>query len=151
MRFARLVTTAAAASVMAAGLMTAVPADAAATKVQITRVYVNAPGKDTHSNKSVNGEYVKVKNKGSKSVSLKGYTLRDRSNHVYKFGSFTLKPGKTVTVHTGKGSNSSTKRYMGRGWHIWNNSGGDSATLRNSGGRKVDSCSWKSASSYRTC
>ncbi|GAA3632845.1 lamin tail domain-containing protein [Microlunatus ginsengisoli] len=150
MKVARLVASMAAASVLAAGAL-ATPAEAASPKVQITRVYVNAPGPDGHTNKSVNGEYVRIKNKGKKSVSLKGYTLRDRQHHVYTFGTFTLKPGKTVTVHTGKGKNTSGTLYMGRGWHIWNNSGGDSATLKNAGGGKVDSCSWKTVRSYKTC
>ncbi len=151
MRIGRLVASAAAGSVIAAGLVTALPAEAASSKVQITRVYVNAPGSDRHTNKSVNGEYVRIKNKGKKSVSLSGYTLRDRQHHVYTFGSYSLKPGKTVTVHTGKGSDTPKTLYMDRGWHIWNNSGGDSATLRNTNGGKVDSCSWKTVRSYKTC
>jgi len=143
MKFGRVVAATAAASMIMAGAAAVQPAEAASTKLQITKVYVNSPGSDSSSNKSVNGEYVKIKNNGKKSVSLKGYTLRDESNHVYKFASFTLSRGKTITVYSGKGSDSSGKRYMGRGWHVWNNSGGDSAILRNASGKKIDSCTWK--------
>ncbi len=65
---------------------------------------------------------------------MTGWTLRDQSNHVYKFGTFKLGPGKSVTVRNGKGTNTSTTRYWGSSYYIWNNSGGDSATLRTSTG-----------------
>jgi len=126
-----------------AGVTATQPAEAATSKLQITKVYVNSPGTDRATNASVNGEYVKIKNTGKSSIALKGYTVRDKSNHVYTLSSFSLKRGKTVSVYSGKGINTSTKRYMGRGWHVWNNSGGDSATLRNANGTKLDSCGWK--------
>lgn len=143
MKVGRVVATAAAASMLVSGVAAMQPAEAASAKLRITKVYVNSPGTDRATNKSVNGEYLKIKNRGTKSTSLKGYTVRDESNHVYTFGSFTLKPGKTVTVYSGKGTDTHSKRYMGSSWHIWNNSGGDSATLGTSTGSKIDSCKWK--------
>lgn len=143
MKISQLGAAVAAGAMLWAGVTATQPAEAASSKLQITKVYVNSPGSDRATNSSVNGEYVKIKNKGKSSITLTGYTLRDESNHVYTFGSYTLKRGKTVTVYSGKGNNSSTKRYMGRGWHVWNNSGGDSATLRNARGTKLDRCGWK--------
>ena len=137
------------ASVGVVGLATT-PAEAS-SPLQITRVYVNSPGPDRGSNASLNAEYVRIKNTGRTSRSLKGYTVRDESNHVYRFGSFTLKAGNTVTVRTGRGTNTSGTRYMNRSWYVWNNSGGDSATLRNAGGTRIDRCSWRTVSSYTTC
>jgi hypothetical protein len=65
------------AALTAAGLIAAVPAPAdAAGGTTITKVYVNSPGKDTGSNKSLNAEYVKIKNTSSKGKSLKGWTIR---------------------------------------------------------------------------
>jgi Lamin Tail Domain len=126
------------------------PASAATPSVQITKVYVNAPGSD--SSKNVNGEYVVIKNTTKSTISLKSWTLRDKSNHVYTFPSVSLKSGKTFTIYTGKGTNTSTKLYEGRSAHIWNNTGGDAAYLRNSTSKQIDSCSWKgSVSSYVTC
>jgi len=135
------------------GLVAAVPMPAqAASTIVITRVYVNSPGSDRGTNKSLNAEYVQIKNTGTKSRSLKGWTLRDESRHVYTFGSFTLSAGKTVTVRTGTGTNTSATRYWNKSWYVWNNSGGDSATLRNAGGSGVDTCSWKkNVASYVNC
>lgn len=131
---------------------TTAPADAAAHPVQITKVYVNSPGSDLPvSNTKVNAEYTVIKNTGRSTQTLTGWTLRDKANHVYKFGTFRLGPGKSVTVRNGKGRNTSTTRYWGSGYYIWNNSGGDSAILRDSRGRAVDTCSWRTVTSYKTC
>ena len=142
---------AAAAAMTTAGLaVTAAPAEAA-SPIQITRVYVNSPGADTGSSTSLNAEYVSIKNTASSTRSLTGYTLRDESRHVYTFGTFTLGPGKTVVVRTGKGTNTSTNRYWNKSWYVWNNSGGDSATLRTASGAYVDKCGWGTVSSYVNC
>jgi hypothetical protein len=70
---------------------------------------------------------------------------------VYTFGTFSLPAGKSVTLHTGKGSNTSTNLYWGSGNYIWNNTG-DTAYLRKAGtSSNTDTCSWKSVSSYVTC
>jgi hypothetical protein len=104
----------------------------------------NSPGSDGGSNTSLNAEWVRLKNSSSTtSYTLTNWTIRDKSSHVYKFGTFTLKPGASVTLHTGRGTNSSTNRYWGKSWYVWNN-GGDAAYLRNSGGTAKDSCSWPS-------
>jgi hypothetical protein len=119
------------------------PAEAATPSVTFNRIYVNSPGSDTRSNSSLNAEWVRLKNNTSKSIQLKGWTVRDKSGHVYTFGSFSLRSKKTVYVHTGKGGNTSTNRYWGSGNYIWNNTG-DSATLKNKSKSTIDSCSWKS-------
>ncbi|PZG12114.1 hypothetical protein C1J01_33700 [Nonomuraea aridisoli] len=135
------------------------PAYAAAPAVQITKIYYDSPGSpDNGRNSSLNGEYVQIKNTGKKAVSLKGWTVRDetsRSDHVYTFGAFTLKAGKTVTVRTGKGKNTATTRYWGRSGgtlaYIWNQSA-DTAYLRNAAGKLVDSCSYNSSrQDYKVC
>jgi hypothetical protein len=134
-----------------AGLaVAATPAEAATPSVSFTRVYVNSPGSDNRSNSSLNAEWVRLKNNTSKPIQLKGWTVRDRSSHVYTFGSFSLGSKKTVYVHTGKGTNTSANRYWGSKNYIWNNDG-DAATLRNSSNKTIDSCSWKKVSSYVNC
>jgi hypothetical protein len=115
------------------------PANALAA-VRITKVQYDSPGSNTGSKSSLNAEWVKIKNKGSKAVSLSGWTLRDTAGHVYSFGSFKLKAGRTVTVHTGKGSNGSKHRYWGSGAYIWNNDG-DTAKLKK-GTKLKDKCKW---------
>jgi hypothetical protein len=120
----------------------AAPAQAATPSVTFNRIYVNSPGTDTRSNASLNAEWVRLKNNTSKSIQLKGWTVRDKAGHVYTFGSLSLGSKKTVYVHTGKGTNTSTNRYWGSGNYIWNNDG-DKATLRNASKSTVDTCSWK--------
>jgi ribosomal protein L21E len=132
-------------------LAAAAPAQAATPAILITKVYYNSPGSDTGSNTSLNGEYVQLTNKRSYAINLKYWTLRDKSNHVYKFTSdFKLGAGASVYIHTGKGTNTSTHRYWGLSGYVWNNTG-DAAYLRNSAGTGIDSCSWGSSGSYTYC
>jgi hypothetical protein len=127
------------------------PAQAAAPPVMITKVYYNSPGSDTGSNASLNGEYIRLTNKRSTVVNLKGYYVRDKAGYVYSFTSdFKVAAGNSVTIYTGKGTNSSTKRYWGRSWYVWNNDG-DTAYLRNPSGSLVDSCNWGKGSGYTNC
>ncbi|MEU6074885.1 lamin tail domain-containing protein [Micromonospora sp. NPDC047074] len=148
----RLIGLAAALAVTAGvSLTTAGPAQAATPAVQITKVYYNSPGTDNRSNSSLNAEYVKLTNRRSTTLNLKNWTLRDKSNHVYRFsGDFRLASGASVYVHTGRGKNTSTHRYWGSGAYVWNNTG-DKAYLRNSAGTLIDSCSWGSRGSYTNC
>jgi Lamin Tail Domain len=127
----------------------AAPASAGGS-VQIYKIYYNSPGTDTRSNSSLNAEYVIIKNKGTSNRSLTGWTLRDAAGHIYKFGTFTLRAGYSVYVHTGKGTNTSTHRYWGSSNYIWNNTG-DTAYLRNSSGTGIDTCRYGSSGSYIYC
>ena len=140
---------------IAAVLLTLTPAAQAATPaVQIVKVYYDSPGKDTRSNASRNAEYVWLKNTTAKTIQLEEWTLRDKSGHEYEFGRFLLKPGKTVTVRTGNGSDGTSTVYWGSGNYVWNNSpGGDVASVyRASDLKKIDTCSWgRSSRAYTTC
>lgn len=133
-----------------------VSADAATQPVQIRRVFYDSPGKDTRSAISLNAEYVLIANVSKSSRSLKGYTLRDAQHHVYRFAAFTLKAGKSVKVHTGKGVNRPANLYWGQSNYVWNNTG-DRAVLRNAAGRTVDTCAYKgsggvtAAGHYHNC
>lgn len=118
-------------------------AQAATSQIQFRLIYYNSPGPDDGSNASLNAEYVTLKNVGTTGRYLTGWTVRDAQDHVYKFGTFRLKAGAKVRIHTGKGTNTSTDRYWGRSWYVWNNTG-DKATLRNAYGTWRDSCSWGS-------
>jgi hypothetical protein len=122
----------------------ALPAEASNPTLHFSYAVPNSPGSDTGSNTSLNGEWVRLKNSSSTTTyTLTGWTIRDKSSHIYKFGTFSLKPGASVTLHTGKGTNSSTSRYWGRSSYIWNNTG-DAAYLKNTAGTTKDSCSWGS-------
>ena len=122
----------------------ALPADAANPTLHFSAAVPNSPGSDTRSNTSLNGEWVRLTNSSTTtSYAIKGWTIRDRSSHVYTFGGFTLRPRTSVTLHTGKGTNTSTNLYWGKAAYVWNNTG-DGAYLRDSRGTAKDSCSWGS-------
>ena len=150
------------AAALAAALLTPAGAAQAATpKVMITKVYVNTPGADTPAtNAKLNGEYIVIKNTTKSTISLSGWTIRDKQStaagHIYKFASpVKIGAGKTITIKTGKGTNTSKTRYWGRVGpssyaYIWNNSG-DTAYLKDKSGKTIDTCSWGSVSSYKNC
>ena len=104
-------------------LPVATPAHAAGT-LKFARFYADQPGADTpYTTTRLNREYVQVKNVTRTTLSLSGYLIHDRgSKHTYRFASsFRLGAGKTVTLHTGKGRNTSTDLYWGRTSMVWNN------------------------------
>ena len=54
----------------------------AAAPVRFSYVQYNSPGTDTGSNKSLNAEYIVVKNYTKSARSLTGWTIRDPKGHV---------------------------------------------------------------------
>ncbi|WP_329116515.1 lamin tail domain-containing protein [Streptomyces sp. NBC_01465] len=122
-------------------LVTAPSASAAVSPVQISKVQYDSPGKDVHTNKSVNGEWVRLQNRSKGTVSIKGWKLVDTKRHVYTFGNVSLKKGQSVTVYTGKGKDTTASKYQQRGWMIWNNTH-DTATLSDAKGAKKDAVKW---------
>jgi hypothetical protein len=112
------------ASVLAASVLPlAANAQAATNPTQFGLIYYDSPGSDDGSNASLNAEYVTIKNIGSSTVSLTGYTVSDRAGHTYTFGAMYLDAGKYVRIHTGKGTNTASHRYWGLSWYVWNNMG----------------------------
>lgn len=120
----------------------AIPRPALNRTIRITKVQYNAPGRDSRFN--LNGEYLRLKNTGRRTVTLTRWTVRDGAGWTYTFPRTRLAPGTTITLFTGKGTRSSTKRYWSRTRHVWNNSGKESARLRDSYRRTVDACAWLS-------
>lgn len=141
--------TSVAATLTAVAVLLAGPAPAMAA-VRIVKVQFNPPGKDYGSNASLNDEWVRIRNTGSTPRSLKGWTLRDRVNHVYRFAALRLAAGDTVDIHTGRGANTRHHRYWDAGWYVWNNDG-DQATLRKDTGALVDRCGWSAGTDPIAC
>ncbi len=67
---------------------------ATATQIQFRLIQYNSPGTDTGSNSSLNAEFVTLKNTGTTSRDLTGWTVEDLAGHVYTFGRFTLGPAR---------------------------------------------------------
>jgi competence protein ComEC len=106
-----------------------------ASSVYISAVQFNAPGDDT---KNLNGEWVRLANRGDGAVLLTSWTLSDRNSvEPYHFPAFLLLPGSSVTVYTGSGVLNDTALFMGRTEPLWGNSG-DLATLKDGGGNIID-------------
>jgi Lamin Tail Domain len=137
--------------VMTLGLvMTSSSSAQAASRIQIHEIYYNSPGTDTGSNSSLNGEWVQLHNTSGSQISLTGWTVRDAQNHIYKFGTYSIKAYGYVKIHTGKGTNTQTDRYWNRSWYVWNNTG-DTATLKNVSGTVIYRCSYSGGGSYKIC
>ena len=75
------------------------------------------------------GEWVKVTNKGTTNVNMKGWKIVERSHkYTYVFPSYNLKAKSTVILYTGKGKNTASALYWGRSAGAWTDTG-DTATL----------------------
>ena len=81
---------------------------------------LDAPGND-HSN--LTKEWVALRNVSGATVSLLGWTLKDRYGHTFQFPDFSLQAGRTLKVITGKGRNTSGKLFWNRSMAVWNNDG----------------------------
>jgi hypothetical protein len=121
---------------------------------KITAVYFDpGPGSDPVS--QLNQEYVVIRNGSTHRLRLTGWRLHDvpraRAVHTYRFPRFVLRPGKSVRIHTGKGSNTRTDLYWGRSDYVWGDDS-DKATLVNKAGSIVSTCAWTStATSPKYC
>ncbi|UFR01955.1 lamin tail domain-containing protein [Streptomyces sp. Go40/10] len=122
------------------GTLLSTPAEAAGG-VSIHHVWFDSPGSDNRSNKSLNAEWVQLRNTGGSAVSLKGWVLKDASNHKYVFPNVKIGAGKYLKIHTGSGSDTASDKYQDRRAYVWNNDR-DTAALTRASGSKVDSCSW---------
>lgn len=138
-----------AATLLASGALlgaAALPATAAdyphapRSSVVIGQVQYDSPGWDNGSNRSLNSEWVEVRNTGRHAVSLRGWTLTDRDGNRYSFRHLWLRGHDSVLVHTGFGRDNGRHVYQDRGTYVWDNN--DSATLRDSSGRWIDTRSW---------
>jgi Lamin Tail Domain len=127
-------------------LLGANPASAAAVPVvYIHEIQYSPAGPDVPvTTAKLNGEWVLLTNTTGTSVTLTHWTLRDKANHIYQFPAFVLKAHKSVEIHTGTGKNNAANLYWGHKppastSYVWNNTGKETATLRNASGKTIDS------------
>jgi len=132
-----------------ASVLVAAPAEAASS-VRFSFVQYDSPGKDTGSRASLNAEWIRVTNHGTRARALTGWTIRDTAGHVFRFPRFTLGAGRSVRVHTGPGANTATDLHWGSRAYIWNNTG-DRATLKTRAGGTVDMCRWGDGDGNQAC
>jgi len=134
--------------IVAAGGITVVAADAQASSVPVAKrgvkiieIWFDSPGPDNVSNKSLNGEWVKVQNVTNVKKKITGWILHDSSSHRYIFPPTVLPPHATLRVHTGRGIKNPHNRFWGSTTYIWNNSG-DTARLANANAVIVNRCGY---------
>ncbi len=93
------------------------------------------------SNRSLNAEWVTVKNTGRHAVNLTGWTLTSRRTHAtYRFH-LRLGGYQQVRVHTGRGHDTMRDVYQNRRTYAWDNHR-DTAVLRNDHRLVVDTKHW---------
>jgi hypothetical protein len=111
------------------------------TKVEISAVQYDSPGRDDRSRRSLNKEWVELTNTSRRTVNLDGWTLKNEDGDTYTFDHYRLEGRATVRVHTGEGRDTDSDLYMDRRNYVWDNDS-DTATLRNDHDRFVDDASW---------
>lgn len=75
------------------------------------RVNGDADGVDSE---NLNGEYVRIRNRGTSTLSLGGWLMHDSATDYYDFPSnASIPPGGVITVHNGSGVDTATHLYMG--------------------------------------
>ena len=110
--------------------------------VFIADIRYDGPGDDVEFGDS---EYVLLRNIGSGTADVGDWTLTDLADHVITIPSgYVINPGGELRIYSGPGNDTATTYYEGRGQAVWNNSGGDTATLRDATGSTVHTYSYSS-------
>ena len=88
-------------------------------------------------NKDLDGEIVEIKNTGTTSVNMTGWTLVSvEGNQTYTFPNINIGAGKSIYITSGKNAKNTPPYYKWTTANIWLNSG-DAAILYNAQGQKV--------------
>lgn len=118
------------------------PTDNGGADVTIATIEYDGPGNDVEYDDS---EYVALANGSGSSVDVAGWSLTDEVGHRIVIPSgYAIPGGGTLRVYTGPGNDTTTRYFHGATQAIWNNSGGDTATLHDAGGAVVDQFSYSS-------
>jgi micrococcal nuclease len=104
----------------------------------IVEVVYDPPGDDRT---DPNGECIVVSNAGPEEVDLAGWAVREGGGVTFIFPPGLVRPGSSVTLHTGKGTGNGTSLYWNRTAPLLNNDG-DTVTLLNPSGTVVSTFSW---------
>jgi hypothetical protein len=117
-----------------AWVTTVVPQEAnAASCVRFSATQFDATGND---NTNRNGEWVRIKNFCSSAKLLSGWKIHDYgTTHTYTFRSgLKIGAGASITLYTGSGTNTSTKRFWGQSKQVWDNTASEYAYLKSASG-----------------
>jgi endonuclease YncB( thermonuclease family) len=91
---------------------------------------------------SLNEETVVLRNDGTTSIDMSGWTLENGNGDTYAFPSgYTLAAGDSVRVHTGSGTDSSTDLYWGASLFRWDTRR-DTCTVYDADGDIAQNTTW---------
>lgn len=124
----------------------AAPATAAPV-VKISRIHYAQSGTN------LNTEYIVFKNTTGSTRRISGWRVisaPSTDHQFYVFPTTTIPAGGYITLYSGRGTNTSTKRYWNSTTPKWNNDG-DLAVLRNSLGTRVDYCRYAGGGTTAYC
>lgn len=125
-------------------LPTATPTPTPIPDVRINLIETGGDGEDYYWE-----EYVRVKNRTTRTVELTGWTIKSKRNDkTYTFPPFNLKSNQTVQVWTRPGTDTDTYLFWGLSNEVWKEDG-DCAKLVDENGEFVqwyiypgDKCEW---------
>ena len=121
-------------------MATAVPSVAGAG-IRLHKIAYDPPGPDYQNKKSqLRAEYIVVKNTDNRRRQLRGWVIKDRAGHTYRFPRYRIPARGYVRVHTGSGRDNRGDLFWDRSRFVWDNDG-DKARLRNDGTTR-DTCSY---------
>ena len=116
-------------------------APAPASAVRIADLVHDTAGNDVEFGTS---EHVVLAADGTAPADVGGWTITDEAGHVLTIpDGYRIAPGTVLRIHTGPGEATSTAWFAAEDQAIWNNSGGDAATLRDAGGEVVDTFAYR--------
>ena len=82
---------------------------------------------------------MRLKNTSRTAQQLRGWRISDLDGHAYRFGPLRLRPGASVTVHSGRGRDTRSDRYWNRRGYVWDNTR-ELVRIHTPRGRLADQC-----------
>jgi hypothetical protein len=117
-----------------------------ASCVRFSATNFDATGND---NTNRNGEWVRIKNYCSSSKLLSGWMIHDagtKNTYTFRAG-LKVGAGASITLYTGSGTNTSSKRFWGKTTQVWDNTASEYAYLKSASGALQSKASSSSTSS----
>lgn len=123
---------------------TSTPVPSTTGDVRITYIFFDGSGSQEPN------EYVEIRNYDAHPIQLSGWVLKDIANHRFTFPSYQIQPNETCRIYTNQNDPDTCGFSYRNGSAIWNNSG-DTATLTNSAGVVIDTCSYSGSGTGSSC
>ena len=106
------------------------------SKIDMIKIDLNYDA-DGNDNLNLNDEFAAIKNMGTDSLNLYGWTVKDSATNIYKFGSYIFLPGSTIYLFTGSGEDEEGRFYWDSPRPVWNNDH-DTLYLRDKDGLLIE-------------